>query len=63
MSRPKSLAYLLRGWEERSDEGARRALNWRFSLEDPHTGRVRGFASLEKLMAALERQLDEEERE
>ena len=46
------VAYLLRCWvEQREDAAAPPA--WRFSLEDPHTGRRRGFASLEQLVAAL----------
>jgi rRNA maturation protein Nop10 len=46
------IAYLLRGWMEQGDDPASPA-NWRFSLEDPHTGQRRGFASLERLTAAL----------
>jgi hypothetical protein len=50
------VAYLLRCWvEQREDAAAPPA--WRFSLEDPHTGRRRGFASLEQLVAALAHEL------
>jgi len=46
------VAYLLRGWAARGDDPAAPVV-WRFSLEDPHTGRRRGFASLARLVAAL----------
>jgi hypothetical protein len=46
------VAYLLRCWAEQADDVAA-PLAWRFSLEDPHTDRRRGFASLERLVAAL----------
>jgi hypothetical protein len=38
-------SYLLRFWEERA-EGAS---VWRFTLEDPQTGKRQGFADLENL--------------
>lgn len=47
---PRYCAYLLRCWEEPPGSPAA----WRFSLEDPHTGERRGFASLESLMAYLQ---------
>ena len=50
------VAYLLRGWAEHSDDPTA-SLAWRFSLEDPHTGRRRGFPSLEQLVAALAHEL------
>ena len=40
-------AYLLRFW--RSEEAA----GWRASLEDPHSGKTRGFASMKALFAYL----------
>ena len=43
-------AFLLRLWRVGQGEGA----VWRTSLEDPHSGEVRAFASLEALMAFLE---------
>jgi hypothetical protein len=46
------VAYLLRGWAERGDDPAAPVV-WRFSLEDPHTGRRRGFADLARLVEAL----------
>ncbi|HEY4722065.1 MAG TPA: hypothetical protein VII92_09480 [Anaerolineae bacterium] len=48
---PRYQAYLLRLWEEypHSDWAA----EWRFSLEDPHTGERRGFADLDRLIAFL----------
>lgn len=45
-------AYLLRLWQMRS--GGR--LVWRASLEDPHTGERRGFASFKQLVAFLDEQ-------
>jgi hypothetical protein len=48
--------YVLTAWEERSrNPGV--ATVWRFSLLDPSTGRRRGFASLEALVAALQQEL------
>ena len=49
-------AYVLRCWEERGQQEARPSL-WRFSLEDASTGKRRGFASLDALVAALQREL------
>jgi hypothetical protein len=40
---------MLRLWQVRDDD----ELLWRASLEDPHTGTRRGFASLEMLVAFL----------
>ena len=48
-------SYLLRFWEERSEQSA--LTLWRISLEDPSTGQRRGFASLEALMAWLQSEL------
>lgn len=45
------LAYMLRLWEASSDE----ELDWRASLESPHTGERHGFANLETLFAFLEK--------
>jgi hypothetical protein len=44
-------AYLLRVW--RTPE-----VHWRASLEDPHTGERRAFATLAQLVAYLEREGD-----
>ncbi len=44
-------AYLLRFWREHES-------GWRFSLQDPHTETRRGFATLEELIAFLERQME-----
>jgi hypothetical protein len=46
-------SYLLRLWQARSGERA----VWRASLESPHTGERRAFASLEQLTAFLQQQL------
>ncbi len=45
-------AYLLRYWWHHGE----RAAGWRCSLEDPHTGERRFFASLPALLAYLERE-------
>jgi len=44
------LAYMLRLWQVGHGEDA----VWRASLEDPHTGELRAFASLGALVAFLE---------
>ncbi len=56
--RPRYLAYMLRLWQAGSDE----ELTWRASLESPHTGERRGFASLEALFEFLEEQIDSHEK-
>jgi hypothetical protein len=48
-------SYLLRFWEERGESPA--AVVWRFSLEDPLTGRRQGFASLAALTEWLQAEL------
>ena len=47
-------AWLLRCWQEHVSAPAAEPAGWRFSLEDPHTGRRRGFAGLAALIAFLE---------
>ena len=49
---PRYRAYLLRLWQEGQQE-EERPRDWRFSLEDPHTGKRYAFASLERLIAFL----------
>jgi hypothetical protein len=49
-------AYLLRFWEECRGHPELPG-TWRFSLEDPHTGRRRGLASLERLVAFLQQEM------
>jgi hypothetical protein len=44
-------AYLLRLWREKGGESTQ----WRASLQDPHTGENKGFASLGALFAYLRR--------
>ncbi|MBM3127445.1 MAG: hypothetical protein FJ009_02275 [Chloroflexi bacterium] len=46
------LAFMLRLWQVRDND----EMSWRASLEDPHTGERRGFASLEMLVAFLREQ-------
>ena len=53
---PRYRSYLLSFWEERS-QNPDTPVVWRFSLEDPHTGQRRGFASIEKVMAFLRTEL------
>jgi len=48
---PGYRSYLLRFWEERSEQPA--AAVWRFSLEDPHTAQRHSFANLETLVIWL----------
>ena len=48
------LAYLLRIWCEQGGGSAR----WRASLQDPHSGKMLGFADLEALFEFLIRQVD-----
>jgi hypothetical protein len=57
---PRYRAYLLRCWQERSQNPDSTTV-WRFSLEDPHTGQRRGFASFEALIAALRTELSDDE--
>lgn len=56
-SLPRYQTYLLRCWQERSQQEEEVVVVWRFSLENPHTGRRRGFASLEALLASLRTEL------
>jgi hypothetical protein len=53
---PQHRVYLLRCWEERSQD-LRRLPQWRFGLEDSHTGRRYGFPDLDALMAFLRTEL------
>ena len=54
---PRYYSYLLRFWQERSGGAGGQAV-WRFSLDDPRTGRRRGFAGLDALIAAVQREMD-----
>ncbi len=45
-------AYLLRLWREGQQ------MPWRAMVEDPHTGQKQNFASLSRLFAFLETQID-----
>ncbi len=47
------LAYMLRLWRVDANGEA----VWRASLEDPHTGERRGFASLDRLFELLEEEM------
>ena len=50
------LAYMLRLWKVSSDG----TLDWRASLESPHTGERHGFADLEALFGFLEEKMDDQ---
>jgi hypothetical protein len=50
---PHYHAYMLRMWEERSQDYGEGA-HWRFQMEDPHTGRRHGFNDLSALLAYLQ---------
>ena len=52
---PDYALYVLRCWEIHSQQAQTRV--WRFILEEPNTGKRRGFASLEALTAALQKEL------
>jgi hypothetical protein len=54
---PRYHSYLLRFWEERSDQPEQAV--WRFSLEDPLTDQRYGFPSLETLIAWLQTEMAE----
>jgi hypothetical protein len=56
---PRYRSYVLTVWEERSHD-PRAPPVWRCSLRDPRTGQQRGFASLEALLAVLEREMAEQ---
>jgi hypothetical protein len=55
---PRYRTYMLTLWEERGRETSAPVV-WRFRLEDPRTGKRRGFATVEGLMAALEEEMCE----
>ena len=59
---PRYCAYLLRCWEA-ADRGSDLLPAWRYSLEDPHSGARRGFASLDALVAHLRADLGLDEAE
>ena len=55
-ARRRYCAWLLRCWEVRG-HGSESRMTWRYSLEDPHSGGRRGFASFEALVAHLRAEL------
>ena len=59
---PRYRSYLLTVWEERNVD-PNLPVAWRFSLEDAHNGRRRGFAGLAALVAALEQEMAEDRTE
>jgi hypothetical protein len=56
---PRYRAYMLRMWEVRGEQPAQPSM-WRFSLEDPETGKKRAFADLQALTGFLEAELGNE---
>jgi len=53
LTRLKRFSFLLRGWQATQPSG-RDPPVWHFSLEDPYSGRRRGFASFDELLLFLE---------
>jgi hypothetical protein len=49
-------SFVLTLWQEHG-RGSSEPSVWRFRLDDPRTGQRRGFADLEALVAALEREM------
>jgi hypothetical protein len=47
--KPDYRSFMLRLWIEKTN-----GEKWRYSLEDTHTGKRKGFASVDKLIAYLE---------
>ncbi|MCL4303891.1 MAG: hypothetical protein KJ077_49870 [Anaerolineae bacterium] len=54
---PRYRSYLLTFWEERSQNPAAPRV-WRFSLQDPHSGRRYGFGSMSEMTTFLQTELD-----
>jgi hypothetical protein len=54
---PRYRSYLLTFWEERS-QTPEAPVVWRFSLQDPHSGRRYGFSNLGEMVAFLQTELD-----
>ena len=59
---PHYKSYLLTIWEERSED-PNIASYWRFSLEDPHSGKRVAFSSLDALFEALAKVLEDSKKE
>jgi hypothetical protein len=57
---PQYRSFLITMWQERSQDKDVPVV-WRFRIEDPHTGKRRGFADLKTLVAALEKEMAEPE--
>ena len=55
---PRSYTYVLTLWEEREQDADSPAV-WRFRLEDPRTGKRRGFSTVEGLLDAIRREVNE----
>ncbi|MFO7633712.1 MAG: hypothetical protein R6W76_14305 [Caldilinea sp.] len=50
-------SYVVRCWQEVSVHAGRQTKQWRFSLQDPSTGRRLGLATLEALLISLQAEL------
>ena len=57
---PRYRTYVLRMWEERSEEPDH-SVTWRFSLEDVCTRQRHGFGNLEALVEFLHARLTDED--
>jgi hypothetical protein len=53
---PRYQTFLLTLWEERNQDPDLPSV-WRFRLENPRTGKQRGFANLETLMTMLAQEI------
>lgn len=54
---PRYRSYLLTLWEERGGD-LKTEPTWRFSLEDPRSGKRRAFSSLEALFEYLKNEIE-----
>ena len=55
---PRSYTYVLTLWEEREQDADSPAV-WRYRLEDARTGERRGFSTVEGLLDAVRREVNE----
>ena len=58
---PRYKSCLLRCWQEQVPPQAGESRIWRFSLQDTRSGKQRGFASIEALMAYLQTALADDD--
>ena len=55
---PPYQSYIVRCWQEHSVHAGREIKVWRYSLQNSHTKRRRGFATLEAMLVSLQEELD-----